>query len=448
MRSQTTIRYRIIWVSTLGLFVSLITVAARQKDETVQPSLGTLDYQAQPALGEWGTNFQVWKDHSPEQYDRWIQGGFSVESTSCGGVLNSKIEENPRLRVLYAGSPYALDYNKARRHTCSMEDLLRTDRFGKDKLATCMTCKSSAVPSLVAKMGAENFDNSRISDFKEPEVKSSISCINCHEPKSMRLRFYVPAVRDALFNRKVDPEMISDSEMRVYTCAQCHSDYYFQNEAGKVSLKFGWRAGKNFEDLEEYYNQIDYSDWIHPDTGAPLVKVQHPEYELWSWGVHARRGVSCASCHMPVLKTEPERVTDHWIRTPLAHLDKACKPCHENATVEDMEAEILAIQKRTKQLLDRTELALVDAIQSIKEARQAGVQDDELILARDCHRKAHLRWDFVSSESSKGAHSPHESAKLLGEAIDYARTAQLDAIQALQRHKQSKKGLEGLGSPR
>ena len=42
-------------------------------------------------------------------------------------------------------------------------------------------------------------------------------------------------------------------------------------------------------------------------------------------------------------------------------------------------------------------------------------------------RKAQWRLDFVAAENSMGFHAPAESARILGEAIDYARQAQLGA---------------------
>jgi nitrite reductase (cytochrome c-552) len=46
------------------------------------------------------------------------------------------------------------------------------------------------------------------------------------------------------------------------------------------------------------------------------------------------------------------------------------------------------------------------------------------------HRKAQWRVDFVNAENSTGFHAPQEAARILGEAIDYARQGQLAALRA------------------
>ena len=44
-------------------------------------------------------------------------------------------------------------------------------------------------------------------------------------------------------------------------------------------------------------------------------------------------------------------------------------------------------------------------------------------------RKAQWRLDFVAAENSMGFHAPQESARVLAEAMDYARQAQIAAGQ-------------------
>jgi nitrite reductase (cytochrome c-552) len=78
----------------------------------------------------------------------------------------------------------------------------------------------------------------------------------------------------------------------------------------------------------------------------------------------------------------------------------------------------------------RAEEAIIAAIDAIKAAKEAGASDEMLQEARLLHRKAQLRWDFISAENSMGFHSPQEAARILGEAIDYARQAELSALRA------------------
>ena len=64
----------------------------------------------------------------------------------------------------------------------------------------------------------------------------------------------------------------------------------------------------------------------------------------------------------------------------------------------------------------------------------AGAGDDELKEARALHRKAQIRWDFISAENSMGFHSPQEALRMLGDAIDYARQAELAAYKVVIAH--------------
>lgn len=423
--------WRFFW-STLGFLLLLFVSIAFNRSQDAPPS--PLE------IGKWEADPQVWGRLMPEQYERWILSAEDYGMTEFGGSKwRNKLEENPRLRILYAGSPYAQDYNEERGHPWSLQDLLSSDRLGTQKPGACLSCKSGTAPRFLQQMGTEAFDNARLSSLVEQGAKHPVSCINCHPPKAPdRLRFYLPALREALESRKIDPAQLTDSDLRVYVCAQCHSDYYFRDKTDKTLL-LGWRQGTQFAEIEKLYDQMDYADWVHPDTGARLVKIQHPEYELWSSGLHARRGVSCVDCHMPLLRREPKKVSDHWIRSPLMDVKKSCLSslCHDRYSEGELKREVLLIQKRTYQLKERAETALIDAIQAIKAAVQAGVPEEDLELAREWHRKAHLRWDFIASENSMGFHSPQESARLLGEAIDFARSAQLEAVQAVERQKAS-----------
>ena len=71
--------------------------------------------------------------------------------------------------------------------------------------------------------------------------------------------------------------------------------------------------------------------------------------------------------------------------------------------------------------------AVLAAIQTIQSAAGKGATDEQLKDARALQRKAQWRLDFVSAENSMGFHAPQESARILGEAIDYGRQAEIQA---------------------
>ena len=155
-----------------------------------------------------------------------------------------------------------------------------------------------------------------------------------------------------------------------------------------------------------------------------MLKAQHPEFETWNQGIHARSGVACADCHMPYVRQGALKITDHHIRSPLINVDNACLQCH-HFSADEMLARAEGIQDRTRALMDRAQQALEALLDAVLDAKERGHSEQELAEALRLHRKAQWRLDFVSAENSMGFHAPQESARILAEAIDYARQGQL-----------------------
>src|SRR5204863_9215687 len=128
----------------------------------------------------------------------------------------------------------------------------------------------------------------------------------------------------------------------------------------KETLFFPWDNGLGVEDIEKTYDGhkfpdgSPFADWIHGETGAPVYKAQHPEFETWSQGVHARSGVACADCHMPYVREGAVKVSDHQVRSPMLNVARACQTCHR-APEKELEDRVRVIQKRTHDLMDRAE---------------------------------------------------------------------------------------------
>ncbi len=285
----------------------------------------------------------------------------------------------------------------------------------------CLNCHAAEAPLLIAKMGWEALNRTPYNDLKD-QVHLGSSCADCHDPRTMELRITRPALKNALEERGVDLSKATRQEMRTYVCAQCHVEYYFLGE-DKV-LTFPWSQGLTIDDIEAHYDGYGFKDWTHKETQAPLIKIQHPEFELWSTGLHAKSGVACADCHMPYVRDGAVKVSDHWVRSPLTNLNKACQTCHRQDE-EALRERVISIQNRTAELLRRSEEALIAAIDAIKAAQEVGATESELAEARRLYRRASMRWDFIFSENSTGFHSPQEAARVLAAAIDYARQAQL-----------------------
>jgi nitrite reductase (cytochrome c-552) len=240
----------------------------------------------------------------------------------------------------------------------------------------------------------------------------------------MELRLTRPALINALEQQGIDWTESSRQDMRTYVCAQCHVEYYFAGD--DKLLTFPWTEGTTIEGIETYYENIEFSDWTHDETGSPMIKIQHPEFEMYTTSLHYEAGVSCADCHMPYIREGGMKISDHWIRSPLTNVNASCQTCH-NLPEEQLENRILTIQDNTAQLLRMSEDALLDAMDMIILAQEAGATDEQLAEARDLHRRSQMRWDFVSSENSTGFHSPQESARILAGSIDLAHRANSSA---------------------
>jgi nitrite reductase (cytochrome c-552) len=261
-------------------------------------------------------------------------------------------------------------------------------------------------------------------------VDHAIGCLECHDPATMSLRVTRPgflrgirALKAGQGVENYDPNtMASHQEMRTYVCAQCHVEYYFAGEHKIVT--YPWAEGLTVDRIEAYYDKLPFTDWKHAETGAAVLKAQHPEFETYSQGIHARAGVACADCHMPYARDGASKVSSHHVRSPLLDPERSCAPCHPAGGAE-MKARAEAIQDRHAALLSRAEDALIALLDQLRAARAAGVPDEKLAPALALHRKAQWRLDFVAAENSMGFHAPQESARILAEAIDYARQGQL-----------------------
>lgn len=407
---------------TVGIAALLININDRQ-NEAEQYPLMLVEVGADELDPEiWGRNF-------PVHYDRFMMTQQDYGETPYGGSTPySNLERYPAMIRLWAGYAFSIDHNEERGHYYAQTDQQETERVKVvSQPGACINCHSANAPLLIEEMGWEEFNSTPYNDLVA-ELHYGSSCADCHDPETMALRITRPALINALEQRGIDVTQATRQEMRTYVCAQCHVEYYFLGE--KKVLTFPWSQGLTIDDIESHYDSYGFRDWVHGETGAPMIKIQHPEYEMYSTSTHASSGVTCADCHMPYIREGGIKISDHWIRSPLTNLNNACQTCH-NIPETELEARISTIQDRTAGLLRDSEEALIDAIDAIVLAKDAGAEDTDLAEAYQFHRAASLRWDFVSSENSTGFHSPQESARVLADSINYARQAQLSAVQVL-----------------
>jgi nitrite reductase (cytochrome c-552) len=413
-----------------GLAYLMTNIQGRKVEATQYPLkvVEISDTELDPAV--WGKNY-------PREYDSFAKTKDDKISTPYGGsVPFNRLTKDPKLVRIWSAMPFSVDYNEERGHYYSLIDQKETKRqqASKQPLA-CANCHAAEAPQLIQSMGWENFNKASYLDNQD-KLHMGTSCADCHDPKTMALRITRPALVNALKARGVDWTQATRQEMRTYVCAQCHVEYYFAGD-NKI-LTFPWLEGANLqegimiENIEKYYDKIGFKDWAHKETNGSMLKVQHPEFEMFSSGVHSQSGVSCADCHMPYVREGAVKISDHWIRSPLTNISNACGQCHRESE-DEMKNRVVGIQTKTYNLLQMTETAIVDSIDAIVAAQKSGASDTDLTKARNLQRKATLYWDFVAAENSTGFHSPQEAARVLAISVDSARQAQLEAVKVTKK---------------
>ncbi|MGE0103660.1 MAG: ammonia-forming cytochrome c nitrite reductase subunit c552 [Blastocatellales bacterium] len=392
---------------------------------------------------------EVWGKNFPLQYDDYKKTVDQVRTRYGGSealphtptaadprhvVAQSKIEEDERLKIMWAGYAFSRDFREERGHAFMLEDQTFTERQQVKQPGTCMHCHAS-VYLPYKKLGngdlIKGFEVMNQMPYFEARKKVShpVACIDCHDPANMQLRVTRPGFIEGMKAFKASQgvadydvnRMATRQEMRSFVCGQCHVEYYFKGPEKR--LVYPWSKGLKVEDILAYYDEAKFKDWTHKDTGAPALKAQHPEFEMWNQGIHARSGVSCADCHMPYKREGAHKISDHHVRSPLLNINRSCQTCHKWPE-EELKARVETIQERNFKLRNIAMDALMDLIRDLKAAREAGRPDSELAVAQDFQRKAQFYLDFVEAENSTGMHAPQEAARILGESIDFSRKGQ------------------------
>ena len=427
----------------------LVNIYTR-KDEAQNPFFRVVELTDETEDPEiWGKNFPLQYDgykRTVDQVRTRYGGSEAVPRTPTDAdprsvVAQSRIEEDPRLKTMWAGYAFAVDFREERGHAYMLEDQLFTERQHVAKQpGTCIHCHASVyVPYMKAGdgdliKGFEILNQMPYAEARE-HVTHPISCIDCHDPETMALRVTRPGFLEGIKAYKAgqgeadyDPNtMATRQEMRSYVCGQCHVEYYFKGPEKR--LTYPWDKGLKADEIYAYYEENGHKDWIHAESGTPALKAQHPEFEMWSQGIHARSGVACADCHMPYSRVGALKISDHHIQSPLLNVSKSCQTCHQFSE-EELLARATLIQERTHELRDRAMDALVSLIGDLSAAKQAGRSEAELLTAQGLQRRAQFLLDFVEAENSNGFHAPQEAARLLAESVDLSRQGQIALLDA------------------
>jgi len=389
--------------------------------------------QFEPRNEVWGKNF-------PREYQSYMQTrDTSFQSMYNGNAPIDMLEVDPRLVILWAGYGFSKDYKQGRGHAYAITDIRNTLRTGSPSEGnpsplpnTCWTCKSPDVPRKMNEEGIAGFYKGTW-ETKGAEIVNVIGCADCHDAQNMNLRISRPALVEAYERQGKNINEASHQEMRSLVCAQCHVEYYFnkhQPEEGVPYLTFPWDNGYSADAIEAYYDKIEFSDWTHQLSKAPMLKAQHPDYEVHMTGIHAQRGVSCADCHMPYKSEGGQKFTDHHIQSPLNNVANSCQVCHREET-EQLVQDVYERQTKIIENRDQLEKLLVHAHVEAKYAWDKGATDTQMKDILVDIRHAQWRWDYSAASHGGSFHSPVEISRVIASGINIAQEGRLKLARLL-----------------
>ena len=429
------------WVLFLVTLVAVFILGLLASRIMERRTEAVFAYTPQTEIRQWEPRNEVWGQNFPKEYQSYMQtADTTFRSKYNGGVMIDMLAVDPRLVVLWAGYGFAKDYNQGRGHYYAVEDLrdsLRTggpvDAESGPMPATCWTCKSPDVPRMMQEVGVAEFYTGKWARWGE-QISNHIGCADCHDPETMNLQISRPPLIEAYERTGKDITQAGHQEMRSLVCAQCHVEYYFKKEP-KNYLTLPWAKGTSPERMLAYYDEFGFRDYVHPVSKTPIVKSQHPDYELYLTGIHAYRNVSCADCHMPYRSEGGVKFTDHHVQSPLLNIANSCAVCHRWSE-EEIRTRVEAIQAKVAGATLAAARAVVKAHFDTAAAMQAGATDEELAAVRGALRSAQFKLDYVASSNGVGFHSPQEAMRILGDAANEAQQVRLMAARLL-----AKKGI-------
>ena len=428
-------KYKILFAISLiaiGLMSALLA-SINEKQEEKKQLLAT------PQMDRWETKNEEFRKYYPRQVDSWKQ-------TKNSDEIEDMLKKYPELVVLWAGYSFSKDYNAPRGHFYAVEDNRNTLRTGgptDDKTGpmptACWTCKSPDVVRIMDKEGDDEYYTGKWSKYGS-DIINSIGCVDCHNPETMELQVNRKYLNDALKaeGKSVTLENATQQDMRTMVCAQCHVEYYFKKTPlanGKTSMvvTLPWAEGTSVESIEKYYDNIEFSDWVHQISKTPMLKAQHPEYETWKTGAHGKNNVSCADCHMPYTQEGGVKYTDHKIGNPLENMDKTCMNCHR-VSEKSLLANINEKRARKDELAKKALVQLSAAHLEAGKAWEVGATEAEMKSILTDIRHSQWRLDYAIASHGAFYHAPEETLRTLGTALEKAGNARIELAKVLAKH--------------
>jgi len=424
----------LVAIGAMALLAGNITEKEKERVELAKaPSQAGIEGKAKS---------EEWAKYYPRQFDSW-------KKTKESDQLEDMLDKKPYLAVAWAGYPFSKDYNAPRGHYYAVQDNINSLRTGAPVDAktgplptACWTCKSPDVPRLIEEDGELEYYTGKWAKYGS-QVVNSVGCATCHDDKTAQLSVRVPHLNRGLQAAGLKTfEESTHQEKRSLVCAQCHVEYYFKKTEWKddkgadktaMVVTLPYAKGLTVEAMEQYYDEINFSDWTHGISKTPMLKAQHPDWEFWRMGIHGQKNVACADCHMPYTQEGSVKYTDHKIGNPLQTMDKSCMNCHRESEQK--------LKDIVHQKMERKDFLMDIAFDNIGKAHletgkaiEVGASDEELKEVRKLIRHAQWRGDMAFSSHGNFFHAPEETLRMLASANDKAQQARIKLVSILAKH--------------
>lgn len=417
-------------IFVLGVIISSLL---ERKTEIVN-----VDYPQKVEINGIEARSSIFAQNYPREYRTWVDTtSAEVQSRLNGRIAIDVLAQRPEMVILWAGYAFSKDYSTPRGHMYALQDAVHSHRTGAPmsdvdgpQPASCWMCKSSDVPRMIEAVGIDSFYNNKWAAWGA-EIVNPIGCIDCHDSKNMNLHISRPSLVEAFSRQGRDITQATPQEMRSLVCAQCHSEYYFKGDIKYPT--FPWDKGFTVEDIEKYYDEIGHTDYVHKLSRAPILKAQHPDYEIFQMGIHGQRGVSCADCHMPYNDEGGIKYSDHHIQNPLVVTERTCQTCHRD-NKETLRKNVFERQQKANELRALLEKELSKAHIEAKFAWDSGATENEMKEVLLLIRQAQWRWDFGVASHGGSFHAPQEIMRILGHGLNKAFQARMAINKILVSH--------------
>lgn len=427
------------WVLFLGTLAIVFLLGLIASSIVERRAEAEFAYTPKNEFSQFESRNSAWGENFPREYQSYLKTADTTFQSKYGGsATHDMLEEDPRMVVLWAGYAFSRQYNQGRGHLHAIEDINQTLRTGAPEPGkpspqpnTCWTCKSPDVPRMMNAVGIAEFYKGSW-DTRGPEITNPIGCADCHDAKTMNLRISRPALLEAFERTGKDIGTVSHQEMRSLVCAQCHVEYYFNKKKteGVSYLMFPWDQGISADSIEAYYDRAGFTDWTHAISKAPMLKAQHPDYEMYLTGTHASRGVACADCHMPFKSEGSQKFTDHHIQSPLNNVANSCQVCHREETAKLID-DVYQRQDKLLENRNKLEILLVAAHVEAGKAWELGATEEQMKGILTGIRHAQWRWDFSAAGHGNSFHAPVETARIVASGIEIAGNARVQLARLL-----------------